>query len=54
MKHMGFTEIESHTDNRNFIIEVERSGIHYIMLYKKALAEWKQKHKGQLDLRTKL
>ncbi len=51
---MGFTEIESHTDNRNFIIEVERSGIHYIMLYKKALAEWKQKHKGQLDLRTKL
>ncbi len=37
LKKMGFTEIESHTINRNFIIEVERSGIPIIMQYKKAL-----------------
>ncbi len=39
MKHMGFTEVESHTQNRNFIIEVERSGIPEIVQYKKILAK---------------
>jgi hypothetical protein len=38
-----FQKAASH---RNFIIEVGRSGIHYVMLYKKALAEWRQKHGG--------
>ena len=42
LKRVGFTEIESNTLARNFIIEVERSGIPFIMLYKKALTEWKQ------------
>jgi hypothetical protein len=41
LRRVGFTEIESNTLARNFIIEVERSGIPFIMLYKKALAEWK-------------
>jgi hypothetical protein len=42
LKRVGFTEIESNTLARNFIIEIERSGIPFIMLYKKALIEWKQ------------
>ncbi len=37
MKRIGFTEIESQTTNRNFLIEVERSGIPLILQYKKAL-----------------
>jgi hypothetical protein len=37
MKRMGFTEVESHTSNRNFLIEIERSGIPIILRYKKAL-----------------
>lgn len=44
LKHAGFTEIETSTENRNFIIEVERSGIPLIMRYKQALAEWKSQH----------
>lgn len=39
MRHVGFTEIEPTPPNRNFIIEVERSGIPEIMRYKKYLRE---------------
>jgi hypothetical protein len=39
LRHIGFTEIESRTSNRNFVIEVERSGIPHIMEYKRILAE---------------
>ncbi len=42
MKHMGFTEVESITFNRNFIIEVKQSGIPEIVRYKKLLSEWKE------------
>ena len=44
LKHIGFTEVPSTTNNRNFIIEVEKSGIPYIKDYKEALAKWKQEH----------
>jgi hypothetical protein len=40
LRHIGFAEIESVTKNRNFIIEVGKSGIPEVMKYKHALAEW--------------
>lgn len=42
LRHAGFTEIESNTKSRNFIIEVDRSGIPLIMPYKRAFREWKE------------
>ena len=42
MRHMGFTEVESTTSNRNFIVEVKRSGIPEIVRYKKLLSEWRE------------
>jgi hypothetical protein len=42
LKHAGFTEIESNTQSRNFIIEVDRSGVPLIIPYKKAFREWKR------------
>jgi len=40
LRHMGFTEIPSEIPGtRNFVIEVERSGIPAIIEYKKALAK---------------
>jgi hypothetical protein len=41
LKHAGFTEIESSTQSRNFIIEVDRSGVPLIMPYKIAFREQK-------------
>jgi hypothetical protein len=41
LRHAGFTEVESTTQSRNFIIEVDRSGVPLIMLYKRAFQEWK-------------
>jgi N-acetylglutamate synthase-like GNAT family acetyltransferase len=45
LKHLGFTEIESVTENRNFIVEVERSGLPIILKYKAALRRY---HAAQL------
>jgi hypothetical protein len=42
LRHIGFTEIESNTELRNFIIEVDRSGLPFVKQYKKALAEYRQ------------
>lgn len=39
LKKMGFTEIEPQGENRNFVIEVRRSGVPFIMQYKSALEE---------------
>jgi hypothetical protein len=39
LRDMGFTEIPSITRRKNFIIEVEKSGIKEIMQYKQALHE---------------
>jgi hypothetical protein len=44
MKEVGFAEIESPTSQRNFEIDVPRSGIPAILKYKSALHEWKQQH----------
>ncbi len=41
LRHMGFTEVESNTNNRNFKIEVKQSGIPQIVAYKKLLARHK-------------
>lgn len=43
---IGFTEIVSTTDERNFIIEVERSGIPLLQPYKRALAQWRTSHES--------
>lgn len=48
LKHAGFTEIESNTHSRNFVIEVDRSGVPLIMPYKRAFREGKsQKKQGE-------
>ena len=47
MQHMGFTEIESTTSSRNFIIEVERSGIPEMMRYKRLFAEYQANQQQQ-------
>src|SRR6266567_2592483 len=39
LRDIGFTEILSTTDKKNFMIEVEKSGIKEIMQYKQALRE---------------
>lgn len=41
MRHMGFTEVPSTTTSRNFLIDVEQSGIPEIEEYKVALARYK-------------
>lgn len=45
LRHSGFTEIESNTQSRNFIVEVERSGLYPIMEYKRALNSYLQQQK---------
>lgn len=37
LRHFGFTEIETVTSSRNFVIDVKPSGIPFIMRYKRAL-----------------
>jgi hypothetical protein len=45
MKHAGFTEVEPLTPKRRtFIIDVKESGIPFILQYKKAYSDWKEKH----------
>jgi hypothetical protein len=44
MKEVGFAEIESSTSQRNFEIDVPRSGIPAILKYKSALREWQSTH----------
>lgn len=43
MRHMGLTEITSNTEKRNFVLEIERSGISEIVQYKEALKEYQSK-----------
>lgn len=45
LRHVGFTEVESATQSRNFIIEVDRSGLPLIMPHKRAFQEWQEQHK---------
>lgn len=46
MRHFGFTEIAPLTpERRTFIIEVEGSGIPFVMQYKNALKQWQEEHK---------
>jgi hypothetical protein len=47
LRHSGFTEIESNTQSRNFIVEVERSGLYPMMEYKQALNSYRQMHKEE-------
>ncbi len=45
LRHTGFTEIPSEVPGtRNFIIEVEKSGIPAVMEYKRELAAWKEQN----------
>jgi hypothetical protein len=44
LKKLGFTELETTTSSRNFVIDIPQSGIPELMRYKKALARWKQEH----------
>jgi len=45
MRHIGFTELEPVGESKNFIIEVEASGIGFCMEHKKAYTEWQKLHK---------
>jgi hypothetical protein len=40
LRNLGFTELESTTSYRIFVVEVERSGIPIILRYKKALRQY--------------
>ncbi len=43
MRHAGFTEVASLTpERRTFVIEVEESGIPFVMQYKAALNRWRE------------
>lgn len=42
LRKLGFTEIESSTSSRNFVIRVPESGIPEIVRYKQTLARWKE------------
>jgi hypothetical protein len=44
MRHIGFCEIEPCGSRRNFIIEVQKSGIDFCMKHKAAYAEWQRLH----------
>lgn len=45
MRHAGFTEVESGIPGmHNFIIDIEPSGIPFVVDYKKKLSEWQQQH----------
>jgi hypothetical protein len=46
LRHYGFTEVPSEVPGtRNFIIEIEKSGIPALMEYKRELAAWKERSK---------
>ena len=46
MHDMGFTQIRTNTSHKNFVIDVETSGLDIILQYEKALNQWRQKHEG--------
>jgi hypothetical protein len=45
---MGFTQLRTTTSHKNFVINVEASGLDVILRYEKALAQWQQKYEGDL------
>ncbi len=46
LRHIGFTEVVSGvTGMRDFIIDVEQSGLPFVMEYKEALKNWQATHK---------
>ncbi len=49
LRHVGFTEIETQTSSRNFLIDVKLSGIPDVVRYKHALAEYQQSHQEALQ-----
>lgn len=52
MRHMGFTEKPASVPGlRDFLIEVEQSGIPYIMEYKDALKAW-QEQQGRKEAKV--
>ena len=51
MRHIGFTEtVSSIPGMHDFLIDVEQSGLPFIMDYKKALNNWQQQHHRQEGL----
>ena len=48
MHDMGFTQIRTTTTHKNFVINVEASGLDVIIHYERALNQWRQKHQGDL------
>lgn len=45
LKHLGFTETEaSFPGMRDFVVEVEPSGLPFLLEYKKVLRQWQQDH----------
>lgn len=46
MHDMGFTQIRTATSHKNFVIDVETSGIEMVLRYEKALNQWRQKYEG--------
>ncbi len=43
LRHMGFTSVHSMTNQQNFVIEVEQSGLPFIQRYRGALQEAQEK-----------
>ncbi len=48
MHDMGFTQIRTATSHKNFVIDVETSGLDVIIHYEQALNQWRRKHQGDL------
>jgi hypothetical protein len=48
MHGMGFTQIRTSTTHKNFVIDVETSGLDIILQYEKILNQWRKKHLGDL------
>jgi hypothetical protein len=47
MRHIGFTEVVANAPGmHDFLIDVEESGIPFLMEYKEALKTWKENHDG--------
>ena len=46
MHDMGFTQIRTNTTHKNFVIDVETSGLDIILQYEKLLNQWRQKYEG--------
>ncbi len=48
LRHMGFTQISSVTWHKNYVIDIATSGLDVVLAYRYALANWKQKHSGEV------